>query len=212
MTPFVLHISESGETEPSPPWRDAVVAAGIEIQRVPGAAPAVALLRNHTPLAVLLCMKEGAARSLEVLRELRASNLPLPPVIGICTGLPDSEAQTRLVAEGMGLFLHAFSPPAILVGQLALHRSVGRRNGSAAAGDGEAAGGGGPVDREVSIRARKLIHDLSQPLAAIQGRLEILGIKASADDPMKPVYTRLVGMCAQAAETVQSLREIHRRP
>lgn len=211
MTPFVLHIARRSEDDPAMAWERALTNSGIEIQRVPGAAPAAALLRSHEPLAILICMKDGEVQTLRTLRDLRASCPKLPPVLGICAGLPDPAVQVELVGCGMELFIHVGSPPEILLAQLALHRRARGRNGAADTGPGS----NGPaevIDAELATRSRKLLHDLSQPLAAIQGRLEILGIKAPEDDPMKPVYARLVGMCVQAGEAVQSLREIHRRP
>ena len=44
-------------------------------------------------------------------------------------------------------------------------------------------------------QARKIIHDLNQPLTTVMGNLELMMMRMSADDPGRPKLKELVNQC-----------------
>jgi signal transduction histidine kinase len=44
-------------------------------------------------------------------------------------------------------------------------------------------------------QARRIIHDLNQPLTTVMGNLELMMMRMSADDPGRPKLKELVDQC-----------------
>jgi hypothetical protein len=58
---------------------------------------------------------------------------------------------------------------------------------------------------------RPLLHNLCQPLSALQGRLQLLHAKCPADDPLKPTYESLVGLALEVSKILRQIQDLHRR-
>ncbi len=63
---------------------------------------------------------------------------------------------------------------------------------------------------KLSIETRKLLHDLSQPMAAILGRLQLLELKAGEGDPNAKAIHDLVRQASSANDLMRRIHDLHR--
>ena len=59
----------------------------------------------------------------------------------------------------------------------------------------------------LACKTREGLHKLSQPLSAIQGRLQLLAAKAGPDDPNLEIYSDLVGMAMEASRHLMDIQQ-----
>lgn len=64
---------------------------------------------------------------------------------------------------------------------------------------------------KLATETRKKIHDLSQPLAALQGRLQILQSKISKEDAQKDKIDLMVKLSFEISGHLRELQEFHRQ-
>jgi len=65
--------------------------------------------------------------------------------------------------------------------------------------------------QRLANETRKKVHDLSQPLAALQGRLQILQSKTPAEDPQKEKIDLMVKLTFEIGRHLRELQEFHRQ-
>ena len=63
---------------------------------------------------------------------------------------------------------------------------------------------------DLADQTREGLHNLSQPLSAIQGRLQLLAAKAGPDDPNDEIYRELVKMVMEVSKHLMHLQQVQR--
>jgi signal transduction histidine kinase len=195
----VVFLQEDGDGSPIPgAWRKSLADLGFELLEAKSPRQVVYYAGNFS-LAVILVEIGGpifeiAPRIREILH-----SCPAPiPVIAVCGDAIASEDQEALAKAGVRLLVS----PATRAEWLAdLVKSMSGAAGMSAAGD--VAG--------MRTETRNILHDISQPLAAIQGRLEVLRAKAPPGDPNAATYAKLAELSSQAIELFNKLRELYRK-
>jgi signal transduction histidine kinase len=64
--------------------------------------------------------------------------------------------------------------------------------------------------QDLAKRTRETLHDLSQPLSAVQGRLQLMAAKCSNDDPNQQYYADLVRQVFEITNHVVKIQQIQR--
>lgn len=122
-------------------------------------------------------------------------------VIALCTGMQPICAAS-LADAGANFVLPPGAPFTLFKSLVELVRESARaRSGDAC---GESA-------RALAAESRKLLHDINQPLAVLQGRIQIFCMKAAPDAPERATYALLKEQAERAGEIVAQLHELHRK-
>jgi nitrogen-specific signal transduction histidine kinase len=69
----------------------------------------------------------------------------------------------------------------------------------------------GATARNLAGETRRLLHDLSQPLSALQGRAQMLDMKCSPDDPNRKSIQDLAEQSRRAVKLLAELQELQRK-
>ena len=176
MNHYLLHVSLEGKPE-IPPWQERLAERKLIVLRAASLREAVQYCRVYPLLMVLLECDGGGAAIQEAAATLAATapdGRQPSPVLGLCA-TPLSEGQRdALAAAGLVGLLAKDDPEQFICWRLELlatlsdlrHFEQSRMDVSTLATD-----------------TRTHLHDLSQPLSAVQGRLQLLAAKHPSDDP-----------------------------
>lgn len=63
---------------------------------------------------------------------------------------------------------------------------------------------------ELAKITRQQLHDISQPLSAVQGRLQLMMVKTTPDDPNYETYKLLVELIQRMGHQIGELHQTHR--
>jgi signal transduction histidine kinase len=138
-----------------------------------------------------------------LVRQLRESaETAATPIIALLGGIEDIEGLDALAEAGVSGVHVRGMPEAFLLGALKAGRRLAEMEGiRAAKGD----------IRALADETRQAIHDLSQPLAALQGRLQVIGAKTPQGDPIREPVELMVKLVLEVSAKLRELQELQRK-
>jgi signal transduction histidine kinase len=204
MSSHLIHVPPvEGESAEPAAWRGAAIEVELTILSAQTEEQAIEWIRRTPPAAVLI--EEGARRNgfderIERLAaEARERGVAL---IGLTANPPEPDEAERWTQAGMLASITPRTPRDLVFNLLGACAAVDRLRRFQAEG----------ADSSGLARAtRPLLHNLCQPLSALQGRLQLLHAKCPADDPLKPTYESLVGLALEVSKILRQIQDLHRR-
>lgn len=209
MNHTALHVGLNGELIPLP-WDVDFPGRGIVLLRAHHGNEALAYTRAYELMLLIIDLRGvaeadgvGFDAACEVIAQLHAvPREGLPALLVGLTDAPLSVAErARLADVGLSDLLHHDDPAAFLVSrleQMLLLRELQQFQ---------------RTRMDVGILAQKTresLHDLSQPLSALQGRLQLMAVKLPADDPQAKVMQELVRLIFEVSQHVIEIQQLHR--
>ncbi len=202
MSHYVLYVSQDGSE--SAPWPLDLSARGIVVLHTRSPEQALPFCRAYPLLMVLLEIKALDETWSERFGRLRAAIPPQnrPALVGVAHVPLESAERAALAAEGLDGVVMAHDPESFLVRQLdtlvrLAELSVFEQSRAEVA--------------QLSLRTREHLHELSQPLSAIQGRLQLLAARATDADPNARNLQELVQLSFKVSSFVMELQQLHRK-
>lgn len=204
MTTNVLYYAESAET--SDGWQRRLGEHGYNVWRTTDPDQLVLYAKTRPAVGVLLDASFGSRKpdSLAlVIRRLRDEpSLAPAPLIAIFTGMEAFAHAAELADAGLtGIYLRG-TPETLLLHYLGAGQAL--RSLRTLQDSGMTVG-------QLANETRQKIHDLSQPLAALQGRLQILQTRTAADNPQKEKIDLMVKLTLEVGTHLRELQEFHRQ-
>jgi len=204
MNHYLLHVSLQGKPEPQP-WQERLTERKVIVLRAASLREAVQYCRVYNLLMVLLEFEACSAAVQEAAATLAATapdgGQP-SPVLGL-SGAALSEGQRNaLAAAGLVDLLARDDPEPFMRWRIELlatlselrHFEQSRMNVSTLATD-----------------TRAHLHDLSQPLSAVQGRLQLMAAQCPPDDPNAAMFQELVRLIFEVSRQVMAIHQLHRQ-
>ncbi len=200
----VLYYAESSGT--SDGWKHRLEEQGYEVLRTSDAGQLLIFARAHSSVGIILeaSMTQDSIEDLSgLVHRLRGEPATVAvPIVAMFAGIEAFRQITELAEAGLTGFYLRGMPETMLLHYL--------NSGEAA----KALNDLGQADMSVqklATETRKKIHDLSQPLAALQGRLQILQSKTDQDDPQKDKIELMVKLIFEISGHLRELQEFHRQ-
>ena len=204
MNRHIVHLTSGPQGSQDPPaWERALEDNDFIVMRVEDAGRALSYIASYALVGLLVDAEGSAEGSLELIERLSAEDpAPSYPRIGIVCEEKSAEELEALADAGLHGFITRQTPAPFLLHTLRTTQSLQALK--------EFERTGADV-HELARETRRLIHDLSQPLSALQGRLQLLAAKAEDDDPRKKTLHDMVGSILEATGCLRELQELHRR-
>lgn len=204
MKEYVLHIAAGRRPEPLQ-WAIDWDARGISVMPADTLKLVSAFQKTYP---ILLCLIELATadeqdeRFVREVRELFDESERPVPLIGLTRGEQVLNGQrTRLAQAGLNHLVAVDEPPAFICWHLDLLLQLQRLSSFETS----------RMDvGELARTTREQLHDLSQPLSAIQGRLQLMASQAAEDDPNARTYNDMVELVLQVTRKVGEMQKTHR--
>lgn len=203
MKASIIYLTRSLAEPDSPaPWEVALRSAGFDIVRSKSVDQAIFFTKSYSPAGVLIDLHKELDAHVADLQALAASeHLESLPLIGIDEQGLAPDALAALAEAGLAGCHQPQSPPAFLtatleISGLAQSLKVYKDTGMNA--------------EELALKTRKHLHDFSQPLAALSGRLQIALSKCDDDDPMKPKLAQMVQLIMDSTKYLQAIQQLQR--
>lgn len=204
MVQSVLYFAESADT--SDGWQRRLGEHNYQVLRTTSADRLLHYARSHPAVGVIIeaGMKESSPESLaSVVRQLREEpGTASVPIIAMFAGIEGLDRLAPLAEAGIsGIYLRGM-PERFLLHYFEASHALQQLQSYAATG----------MDvRKLAAETRQRIHDLSQPLAALQGRLQILHSKTPAEDPLKERVDLMVKLVMEVSAHLRELQELQRK-
>jgi CheY-like chemotaxis protein len=204
MATHVLYYAESDET--SDGWQRRLGDHGYDVWRTTHPEQLSLYARSRSTVGVILdaSMRERSAADIAgLVRTLRQeAALVSTPIIALLSGAEGLAHADELAQAGAtGIFVRGM-PHTLLLHYLNAGRSIQSLR---------ILEDSGMTVQKLAAETRKKIHDLSQPLAALQGRLQILQSKTTVDDPQKSKVDLMVKLTLEVGTHLRELQEFHRK-
>lgn len=204
MTHYVLHIAACPERRQSTPWPADAAPRGVSVLRAASLREGTCCARAYRLMLVLLDLEEAGEETLATIRELADASCDgrPAPVIGLALKEFSPDEQEALAEAGLADCLPLSAPPRFIQWRLeTLVMLEGLRQFEQMRTDVTSLAG----------RTRTHLHDLSQPLSAIQGRLQLMAARCPADDPHAQTFQELVRLAFSITHQVMELQQLHRQ-
>jgi signal transduction histidine kinase len=204
MSVNVIYFAESADT--SHGWQRRLAELGFQVLRCRDEGRAVRFARMGDVAGVIVeaGMQSSSPETLcALVRRLRATpETASAPIIALFAGMEGLEHVADLTEAGIsGVHLRGL-PERFLVEPLKASRSLMELEGFRSTG----------MDvRTLANETRRLIHELSQPLAALQGRLQIMALKMPEGDPMREPIELMVKLVLEVSARLRDLQELQRK-
>ena len=204
MNEHVVHFCESDpDAENRPAWEEALEKEGFVLLRAKTLNQAKYYAQAYKLVGLLMAINGDAQSKIKTVEELAGAAGPCRfPIFGLASKSPPPKAQEQLAQAGLTALVDPKSPPEFLMHQLRAQRSLL---------DLKVLEESGMDLKSLAREARKILHDLSQPLTALQGQLQILEIKSDDGDPMKSTLRDMTGLAMQITDYLRQLHELHRK-
>lgn len=204
MSHYILYVSPGRSNQESLSWQQDLTSRGIVLLRAGNLREAVCCCRAYHLMIVFLELDrrgESARESVETLMNASA-NGNHPPVIGVSYGpLPEEEVQSLAMAGMVDIVLENDPDPFILWHLETLTALADLRHFEQARMDAS----------ELANQTRMHLHELSQPLSAVQGRLQLLAARCPSGDPNEKTYQDLVRLIFEVTHQVMEIQQLHRQ-
>ena len=204
MNEHIVHLTGAdAETQKPAGWENALEKEGFHLLRAKTLNQAKYYAKAYRLVGLLIDLNGDDAATSEAIQDLlKTDGACRFPIFGLSAKTLRPKSQRQLAEAGMTSLINSNAPPEFLMHQLRAQRELLsvkllEENG---------------MDlNSLSQEARKILHDLSQPLAALQGRLQILEIKSLEGDPLKGALKDMTGLAMQVTDHLRQLHELHRK-
>lgn len=203
MIRHLVYITADGESALNPAWEEALHDHKFQVFRVPGVKQAMTYAGQYALAGILVDCRARDDRFLSDVRELGefAAEKRLP-LLGVVESSPSEDEEAGLAEAGLCGLIATRSPAEFLLHYLTTASALL----SLLSFEAEQA-----TARKLALESRQIMHDLSQPLSALQGRLQLFASKCDESDPMKETYRSLVLLVTGVSKSLRELQELHRR-
>lgn len=204
MNRHILYVSpRPHETDPPSAWHQNLIDENFAFLHVNNARQAKTYIENYSLVGILIEVDESPEESVETVRELtRLPGASGVPFIGIIRESLAPGEKERLAEAGLCGLVADDTPPSFLHRQFKNSQEL--QHLRTLQEDG--------VDiRELAKQTRNLMHDLSQPLAALQGRLQLMQSKAEGEKELQEALGRLVSLSMDVSKHLYELQELQRK-
>lgn len=197
----VLHLHPELE-QPRTNWGEAT-GTGLSFLRTARWREAQSYYRAYPLLAVLVDLESVDDALLDELAELRRvpPETPAPAMLAIVPSALPAGQRTALAEAGLCCLLQHEDPPQFLTHHLELLQRLA---------DLKRFEDGQSSVTALAKRTRETLHDLSQPLSAVQGRLQLLAVKCPKEDPNRQYLDDLVRQVFEITNYVIKIQQIQR--
>lgn len=203
MNQYLLYVSPSPERK-LPPWHQHLFKRSIVVLSVRSFAEALQYCKVYSVMMIMLEI-EDLEREVETVRATLAEadpQAPRPPLVGIMPARPSVEEMTCLAEAGIVDLIAAEDPEPFILWRLDLLHQLHEL----------ARFEKNRMDvNELARRTRVILHDMSQPLSAVQGRLQLIAAKCPADDPNSQTYHDLVRLAFDVTHQLMEIQQLHRQ-
>lgn len=187
------------------PWQNNLFSRGIVVLPVRTLADAIRTCKVYNALMILLQIPQLEPVIDEISQSLAAWDAAegfRPPVVGLMPSRPGPEDLARLAQAGVADLIDGNDPESFILWRLdLLHRLNELKRFEQ-----------GRMDvAELSRQTRIYLHDLSQPLSAVQGRLQLIATKCPPDDPNAAMFHELVRLAFEITHQLMQIQQLHRQ-
>ncbi|MCE5229419.1 hypothetical protein LLG95_07465 [bacterium] len=203
MSHYVLYVAQN-EDDGQLPWPLDLSGRGIVVLTARSQAQAIAYCRAY-PLMMILAeietfdngWREGFAKIREsVSAEIR------PQFIGVVRGALSESDRADLASNGVDGLVSFSDPEDFVVGHIELLARLAELSRFEQT----------RMDvNQLAKSTREQLHDLSQPLSAIQGRLQLLAAMCPQDDPNCKNLNELVQLSFKVSGCLAEMQQFHRK-
>lgn len=203
MNHYILHAGLDAKPVPLI-WQYDLATRGIVVLRVGRLEEMIQVLNSYQLAMVLIDIPSPCDGLIEAMTAVRSNVNPahLCPMIGLHRDPLEESDRIKVAAAGLDdLFAHSDPERFILwkldtlINLLELRQFQQTRLDVAS----------------LAVQTREQLHDLSQPLSAIQGRLQLLAAKCPSDDPNAECLKDLVRLIFEVSKQVTEIHHLHRR-
>lgn len=203
MSYYLLYISPKERLE-GLPWPIDLSARGISLLHARNVREATYYCRAYS--LIMMLMEIGAVdEALRADLETLVGGLPegrQAPLVGVFDGVPTEEERATLAGAGLDDLILKSEPERFISGRLELMTLLsGLRKFEQARMD----------VAQLASTTRRHLHDLSQPLSAVQGRLQLLSARCAEDDPNSQTFKDLVRLIFDVTRQVMEIQQVHRQ-
>lgn len=198
----VVHDLRDGPSLPSR-WEDAVARDGIRVLRATPGPQVETMLQSPSILAVLVELGSEWTDATRRVKAIAAVEEVHPfLLLGIQREPIPPDAQAALARSGLQGILPIDGPPEFLLQPIRVRKALSTLMNYESSGISAQA---------LAMASRKILHDISQPLTALQGRLQILEAKTADADPLKPRIRELTHYALKTTALLADLHDLNRR-
>lgn len=203
MNQYLLHVSPSLERK-LPPWHSDLFKRSIVVLSVRSFAEALQYCKVYSVMMIMLEIEDldGELAQLSAALAEVDPQVARPPLVGIMAARPGAEDLTRLAEVGIVDLVTAEDPEPFILWRLELlhqlHELERFEKSRMDVG-------------ELARRTRIILHDMSQPLSAVQGRLQLIAAKCPAGDPNHQTYHDLVRLAFDVTHQLMEIQQLHRQ-
>lgn len=204
MTRHVIYLNPSqSEATEEPAWRRALGESDFSVLRTTTPEQAISYIKNYPITGVLIDLDGEPEWSAEALGKIAGlEETRRMPLLGVTERTLGADEQAGLSEAGYRGLVSPATAPSFLIFQLESFQTIN---------DLKRFEETGMTAKTLAHETRKLIHDLSQPLSALQGRLQLLSAKCPDDDPLKERYASLVEMVIEVARHTREIQQVSRK-
>jgi signal transduction histidine kinase len=202
MNLHILHFV-LGEGDRELPWELDLISRKIVLLKARRPGEATALARAYPLMMIVADLTQWDEHAAEILAQLQALQvaLPRPALIGLLRFEPDSERRQALARTPFDALIRESDPARFLEWQIETLQRLHELNHFEQS----------RMDvNQLAQQTRKKLHDLSQPLSAVQGRLQLLAAKADGAAPNAECLQELVRLTFDVTNHLMEIQRIHR--
>jgi signal transduction histidine kinase len=186
-------------------WESDLHARGIVLMRAGRLKEALSYARAYSLMAILIDIDRDDSAMLESIRELggiQPAEGLRPPLIGLAQIDLTPGQRAELAQAGLQNIVSMEDPSRFLLYQLELLAALNELRAFEQS----------RLDvNKLAHSTRERLHELSQPLSAIQGRLQLLAARCPTDDPNAQTFKDMVRLVFDISHQVMEIHQIHRK-
>jgi signal transduction histidine kinase len=185
------------------PWEKSLAQSEFHVLHAQNVNQVVFYKKSYPLVGVIVDMRQDLNERMKLLRKVAAAPpIDSMPLFGALDDEPGEIETIKLAEAGLTGILTPHTPPSFLLHQLKLYqrlRELMLYEQTA-------------MDvKKLALQTRSLIHEMSQPLSALQGRLQLLAARCADNDPKKVAYKDLVELVMEATKYLRELQDLHHK-
>ena len=203
MNHHILHVGLKPESR-GLPWNLDLTGRNVVIHQVGSLRDAINYRRAYTLMMVLIDIHQCDEETVQAVTSIAStpSTQEAGPLVGLLYSDLSAEERDRLAHAGLDHAISRLDPERFLLQLLELLIDLTElRQFEQSRMD----------VNTLALRTRECLHDLSQPLSAVQGRLQLLASRCPESDPNCKCLNDLVQLIMQVSQQVGEIHQIHRK-
>lgn len=194
---------ELNDNQACPPWLESLSGRGIAVYRAGRLAEAVAYCKTYPLVMAVIRVHQVDQPTIEAVSAI-AEGIPTErsfPLVGLHEGELTTPERDQLAQAGLSGLASAADPERFITWQIDTLAALAdlRRFEQARTDVGE-----------LAHRTRERMHDLNQPIAAIQGRLQLMAARAPDGDANARTFRDLLEQVDRITRIVDEIQQLHR--